>query len=284
MKIGSKDHIKVKRLKRALEIPLYQAIGILETLFQVTAQSADDGAIGRYSNSDIAIELEWPGDPDALIAALLESGWLDKAEVGRLTVHDWADHCPDFIKDRLRKRNQKTYDEKSGSVPDADRNSPGNSNADRNSPGNSALTHNNPLQPNQLKPNHRSGSRRNGALKSLNLKNEDLRDTARLLDWFAVKLGRDASEQEQIRLLGAAEAAIESPTARNRVKVFVSIVDNDGPNKLGRESINEDHLASGAKRLREHAHAAPAGGNGHNPTSAALVAKLTLERTTDREN
>lgn len=107
MKTGTLNHLKTKRLKRILGIPLYQVIGILETLWAVTAECTWDGGIGKYSDEEIAAALEWEGDTEKLIAGLVESGWLDKegetalGQVCRLVVHDWSDHCPDFIRKRI---------------------------------------------------------------------------------------------------------------------------------------------------------------------------------------
>jgi len=222
MKVGAKDHVKVKRLKRKLGIPLYQAVGILETLYQVAASSADDGGIGRYCNEDIAIELEWEGDPDQLIQALVGSGLVDDCSTNRLTVHDWLDHAPDFIKDRLRKRTGNS---------DASRNSGGNSDSDRNSPGDSALTNANQTKPNQLKPNHGSGRsrNRNGALTSLLV--DDLRDSAKVLQWFANSYPNRQSQDAQLFALAAAQAAMRGgdPPA-----LFVFIVSKDS-----RESVRQ---------------------------------------------
>lgn len=97
MKSGTLTHIKTKRLKLRLKIPLYQAGGILETMWQVTAESADDGVIGRLSNEEIAACLEWERDPDELVSALEHCRWLDRNPDGLLVVHDWMDHCPGYI-------------------------------------------------------------------------------------------------------------------------------------------------------------------------------------------
>lgn len=107
MKVGTLNHLKTKRLKRRLNIPLYQTVGLLETLWQITTESADAGDIGRFSDEDIALALEWEGDPGELVEAMVETGWLDHDPVQRLVVHDWLDHAPEFIKERVRKRDQR---------------------------------------------------------------------------------------------------------------------------------------------------------------------------------
>lgn len=219
MKVGSKDHIKVKRLKRALGIPLYQAIGILETLYQSAAQSADDGAIGKFCNSDIALELEWEGDPDKLIAALVEARLLDEHPEDRLVIHDWEDHAPTFLKDRLRKRKQRTCDQSGGVESDAPRTRNGNSGTPRNRDGKSPLTQPNPTQPNQLNPNHSSvdappvaGKTAAGVFKELT--KATLSDDSALLVWYRWATSQSKpvipdSEANLLRVFGAARKALE---------------------------------------------------------------------------
>ena len=246
MKVGSKDHIKVKRLKRALDIPLYQALGILETLYQSAAQSADDGAIGRFSNADIALELEWEGDADDLITALVESGLLDEHKDLRLVIHDWEDHAPNFIKDRLRKRKQTTCAQSSDGNSGDTRNDETDSEGSRNGIGNSQLTIPNPSQPNQTKPNHGSGqagNRRGGSLTSLTT--EDLADTAKVLQWVRHKFGSKASEDIQVFAVAAAEAALSTKPRRNPPGLFSSIVLE---NK--RSSVTNAQLDNASKRIR----------------------------------
>jgi len=105
MKAGTHNHVKTKRLKRLLGIPLYQAVGILETLWLLCTDCCDEGNIGKFTDEEIADYLEWDGsDSFALVQALLNSGWLDRCDVNRYVVHDWLEHCPQYIKDRLRMR------------------------------------------------------------------------------------------------------------------------------------------------------------------------------------
>ena len=242
MKLGSKDHIKVKRLKRALGIPLYQALGLLETLCQVTAQSADDGGIGRYTDSDIAIELEWEGDPSVLIAALRDCGWLDECSVNRLCIHDWMDHAPDFIKDRLRKRNEKTYANKTMAVSDSSRNDGGDSDSSRNSPGDSDSTNSIQANSSQFNSSSRSASRRKrvGALTSL-----DLKDPGRVLGWLEARHRGNVSDEQRIVALAASRAALRS--GKDPPALFVSIV-SEGK----RASVQNDDMDWASQVLKDY--------------------------------
>ena len=96
MKYEAFDHPKMKRLCRKLDLRLYQAVGILEAIWQVTQIKAPTGDIGRLSNSEIIRAIDYRlGAADELINALIETGWLDRDKKHRLIVHDWADHIDD---------------------------------------------------------------------------------------------------------------------------------------------------------------------------------------------
>ena len=93
MKREAIGHTKMKRLCRRLDIPLWQAVGLLETLWGLTAREAPRGDIGKLSDEDIALAIDYRGAESKLIEALIGSGWLDRDPVERLVIHDWADHA-----------------------------------------------------------------------------------------------------------------------------------------------------------------------------------------------
>ena len=104
MKLNTIQHPKLLRLRRRLSVPTWGAVGILESLWHLTAHHAKDGAIGKtFTNEDIANAIGWDGEPDQLIEALVSAGWLDVCEVNRLVVHDWHDHCPEFVRGNIRR-------------------------------------------------------------------------------------------------------------------------------------------------------------------------------------
>ncbi len=113
MKSAALESVKFKKLKRRLNLPHWQAVGLLEALWQFTCANAPQGDIGRHSNEDICASLEWAGDADELIGTLTSCGWLDAHEKHRLTVHDWHDHAPTYIKGNLA-RSQKEFATKDG--------------------------------------------------------------------------------------------------------------------------------------------------------------------------
>lgn len=164
MKTGVLNHIKFKKLKRLLKVPTYAVAGVLESIWQLTAECADDGHIGKYDNDEIASYLDWDGDADELIESLVSSRWLDRRSDGTVEVHDWSEHAPTYIKDRLRMRNRRLGgDEQNRTAPNkpepprtGPNESPPSSDAVRNSSdefGKVVLTQLNPTQPSTTQPN-----------------------------------------------------------------------------------------------------------------------------------
>lgn len=129
MKVCCPNHAKTKHLQRVLSMRLkrpfrlWEAIGVVECLFQFAANSADDGRVGRYDNDVIACWFEWFPDENAdhhdLIGALVEVGYLDEIDGNdRLEVHDWTDHAPKYIQDRLSKRKSRKLSKLVETCPD----------------------------------------------------------------------------------------------------------------------------------------------------------------------
>jgi len=94
-------HTKMKRLCRRLDIPTYQAVGILESVWHLTARETPRGDIGKLTDEDIALAIDYRGDEVKMIEALVSAGWLDRDAVERLVVHDWADHADDAVHMKL---------------------------------------------------------------------------------------------------------------------------------------------------------------------------------------
>lgn len=101
MKRTALNHTKTKKLSRILKIPQYAAVGILECLWHAAANEAPCGDIGKLSDDDIALAIDWDREPKMLISALLEAGWLDVHKEYRLIVHDWPEHCEDTVDARV---------------------------------------------------------------------------------------------------------------------------------------------------------------------------------------
>ncbi len=90
--------------------------------------------LSRFTADDIASFIDWDGDPAELIKTLVECRWLDEKD-GCLSVHDWAEHCPGYVHERTRKREQRQM---SRDIRDSPRTVPGHSRKFQDIPGMSA--------------------------------------------------------------------------------------------------------------------------------------------------
>jgi hypothetical protein len=106
MKREAVSHTKMKRLCRALDVPLYEAVGLLELLWHTTSRQAPRGDIGRISDDDIALSMDYREDASILIAAITDSGWIDRNNEHRLIIHDWPDHAEDGVHMKLARAKQ----------------------------------------------------------------------------------------------------------------------------------------------------------------------------------
>jgi hypothetical protein len=122
MKSGTTEHPKFKMLKMSLGVPDYIAVGILESLWMIAAKWKEHGGIGEWTDAMIASAIGYDGDASKLVKALVDCGWLDRHETYRLMIHDWFDHCPYYMHDRLAKREQRR--KKRDSVPGQSEDSP----------------------------------------------------------------------------------------------------------------------------------------------------------------
>lgn len=101
MKREAVGSTKMKKLCKLLGVKVYVAIGIMESIWHLTAREAPAGDIGKLTNEDIALSLDYEGDPDALVDALVDAHWLDRSEIHRLIIHDWHQHSDDAVDMRL---------------------------------------------------------------------------------------------------------------------------------------------------------------------------------------
>jgi hypothetical protein len=94
---------KFKRLYRRLGLGIAQTLGHLECLWQYTHSTANP----VYKSADVEPSSEWEGEPGMLLAALLAEGWLDDLGDGLVEVHDYWENCPQTVRDRIKKREQR---------------------------------------------------------------------------------------------------------------------------------------------------------------------------------
>lgn len=108
MKSGTENKMKFKVLQRRLGLRHYECVGLLEALWNATVHNAPLGNIGKLTNEEIAAVIDWGGDADELIEALVATRWLDVDQEFRLIIHDWSEHAPNFLKGGMV-RAEKTF-------------------------------------------------------------------------------------------------------------------------------------------------------------------------------
>jgi hypothetical protein len=102
MKKEATQGIKFKKLQALGKLRHWEAMGLLDALWQFAMINAPLGDIGRESNEDIAFAIEWdPDDIDRIVEVLVRVGWLDVHDEHRLLIHDWPDHCEDSVHMRV---------------------------------------------------------------------------------------------------------------------------------------------------------------------------------------
>lgn len=100
MKRGTDLKFKFRDLRAKLGMRDWQVKGILQSLWDFAAENAMAGDIGRFTNSQIALGIDFDGDADSLVEALVATRWIDKDKKHRLIIHDWHEHCEEWIKKR----------------------------------------------------------------------------------------------------------------------------------------------------------------------------------------
>jgi hypothetical protein len=118
MKRGTPRHPKTTGLMRALGCSYQEAIGVLELLWHFTAEFAPAGDIGRWTNAQIAEGIQWSGDADRLVEALVSVRWLEEAVPDRLRVHDWYSHADEIVHHGLARAGRRFV---TGEVPRLER-------------------------------------------------------------------------------------------------------------------------------------------------------------------
>lgn len=103
MKLDALDHPKTWDLIATLEVSRATAIGHLELFWHFVAKHAPRGNVGRFPDAAIARWCEWSGDPQKFVNGLLKCGFMDESPVHRFLVHDWPEHCPNWVRAQLSK-------------------------------------------------------------------------------------------------------------------------------------------------------------------------------------
>ena len=101
MKRETMRHPKTWDLASRLDCSRPEALGYLTLLWDFAAEHAPQGNLGKWPDGAIARACDWPGDPGAFVAALVDSGWLDRDPDHRLLVHHWWQHKEHWISAKL---------------------------------------------------------------------------------------------------------------------------------------------------------------------------------------
>ena len=110
-----RDHPKTRKLARRVgDVP--RAIGLLHCLWWWAMDYAPDGDLTKHDAEDIAIGCEWDGDPDDIIQALIECGFIDNGD--GLSIHDWWEYAGSLIvkREANRERARANYEKRKDSL------------------------------------------------------------------------------------------------------------------------------------------------------------------------
>lgn len=115
MKSGTDAKLKFKKLQLRLGLELWQARGLLDTLWAFVRHNCPRGDIGRFTNEEIAIGIDWSAKhPDDLVLPLVAERWIDDDRECRLIIHDWPEHCEHDVHNQLARATDTFAD---GTIP-----------------------------------------------------------------------------------------------------------------------------------------------------------------------
>jgi hypothetical protein len=99
--VSFRGHRKRKRLRLLLGPG---STDFLIDLWIGAAMNHPSGILQGMDETDIALESGWEGEPQSFVTALLECGFLEKAENGAYALHDWEDHQGYVVHAEARKQ------------------------------------------------------------------------------------------------------------------------------------------------------------------------------------
>ena len=106
---GLSQHPKTKRLARMLNISVREAVGSLFMFWWWAMEYAEDGDLSDYEATDIADAVQWEGNPEEFLKAMIECGpgnkygFIEKTEDG-MFIHDWEDFSGRYFEKREKNR------------------------------------------------------------------------------------------------------------------------------------------------------------------------------------
>lgn len=119
---GIGRHPKTRKLARRLGISIPTVIGHLHLFWWWAMDYAPDGNVTKFEPDDLADAMEWDKEPEQLLDALIDVGFIDQEDDG-LLIHDWFDYAGRLLEKReqnkIRKQRSraKSGGNKSGHTP-----------------------------------------------------------------------------------------------------------------------------------------------------------------------
>lgn len=100
------QHPKTRKLARKLGCSVPAAVGHLQFLWWWALDYAPDGNVTRFEEDDIADAVLWEGAGSQLVAALIDSGFID-LEGDEKTIHDWDEYAGRLLDKRAANTRRK---------------------------------------------------------------------------------------------------------------------------------------------------------------------------------
>jgi len=85
-----RSHPAFAHLTRLLNLRSVETHGLLAGLWAMAYRQAEDGDLSRFKPAALAALIDYDSDPDELLVALVEAGFLERVD-GRLMIHGWYD-------------------------------------------------------------------------------------------------------------------------------------------------------------------------------------------------
>jgi hypothetical protein len=101
---GLRDHRKVRRLARKLEIEQAHALGLVVSFWLFSLNNWGHGVVDQDPD-EIAHAACWDGDPQDLVQGLFDAGFLENKN-GVWLIHDWDNYGGKYIKQVERNRDR----------------------------------------------------------------------------------------------------------------------------------------------------------------------------------
>lgn len=141
-------HPKTKKLARLLGVSLPAAVGHLHYFWWWALDFAQDGTLEKYDGYDLADAMQWDGDPDHLVEALISAGYIDDTDDG-LMIHDWGEYAGKLLERRAKDRARKRAAAEAAGVPQNFRRSSDRNDEESEETPSASFVTNQPTVPNQ---------------------------------------------------------------------------------------------------------------------------------------